>query len=322
MTCRFSAAILAIWLKARLVVACFLLLLPGTTVYGQPGAPLTVVEVGHGIFVASGAVAIADTDNLGHIANIGFIVGSKYVAVVDTGGSIQVGRQLKQAIEATTDLPIKFVINTHMHPDHVLGNAAFAGDGVQIVGHHKLASALDARAATYIDANRNLIGDNAFNGTKVITPQLQVSTPTILDLGERSIRLVAYGTAHTDNDLIVIDQKTNTAWLGDLLFRAHLPVIDGSLNGWLDVLEKLGAEKFAMVVPGHGRVARNWPEVLDPQLEYLRYLQINVRRFISEGRTLAAALADIPAPSHVTWELVDQFHRRNISAAFAELEWE
>ncbi|MDH3741747.1 MAG: hypothetical protein OER56_09130, partial [Hyphomicrobiales bacterium] len=86
-TCRTPAGILAIWLKARLVVACFLLLMSGATVHGQPGAPLTLVEVGNGMFLASGAVATADTDNLGHIANIGFIIGSKYVAVIDTGGS-------------------------------------------------------------------------------------------------------------------------------------------------------------------------------------------------------------------------------------------
>ena len=91
--------------------------------------PLAIQRVAEGDYVHFGQVAMTTPDNAGDIANLGIIVGRDAVAVVDTGGSVSVGRRLLLAVRGITDKPIRYVINTHEHPDHVFGNAAF-GPGV------------------------------------------------------------------------------------------------------------------------------------------------------------------------------------------------
>src|SRR5262245_62110841 len=99
--------------------------------------PLPVKEVAPGVFVHQGRYEIFTPRNSGDPSNSGFIIGKDAVAVIDTGGSEQVGAALLAAVRARTQLPIKYVINTHMHPDHVFGNAAFMSVKPVYVGHAK-----------------------------------------------------------------------------------------------------------------------------------------------------------------------------------------
>jgi quinoprotein relay system zinc metallohydrolase 2 len=215
--------------------------------------PLTMQQVAPGIYAHLGPSQWPDTVNHGEIANIGFIVGERCVAVIDTGGSPEQGIALRHAIEKITQTPICYVINTHVHPDHVYGNKAFKTKGVQFIGHHKLPRAMATRGQYYLDKAHEQL-DIQLNADNLIAPDTLVKETLTLDLGGRELLLTAHPTAHTDNDLSVYDKKTDTMWLADLLFLEHLPVIDGSLKGWLAELDKLEKRHFQHVIPGHGPV--------------------------------------------------------------------
>lgn len=293
----------------------------GTAGPRLPGA--TLAAIAPGLYLHRGVLEEWGPGNGGDVANAVVVVGTRCAAVIDSGGTADGGRQLLAALRGLTPLPVCYVINTHAHPDHVFGNVAFAAlePAPRFVGHRRLPAALAARGGTYLNALRRDFGPEAAESTRVIAPDLLVDDRLELDLGGRRLSLRAWPTAHTDADLSVLDDASRTLILGDLLFVDHLPVVDGRLKGWLAVLDELRGWQVERVVPGHGAPSTAWPGALDAQQRYLRQLQADVRRALKEGLTLGQAVARI-APDHPGWRLQDAFHARNVTAAYAELEWE
>lgn len=288
---------------------------------GEP-APLSVAEIAPGVFVHQGVHAEYEPANGGDISNASFVIGDDAVAVIDTGGTFAIGSRLRAAVKAQTDRPIRYIINTHMHPDHVLGNIAFTPDAPEFVAHHKMARGLSARSERYLAVNKENVGEKAFRGTKVVLPERGVKSETTLDLGNRSLRLFPQTTAHTDNDLVIRDERTGTLFLGDILFSSHCPTLDGSILGWIRVLEELKSLQGNRVVPGHGPGSLEWPTSLDPMIRYLSVITRDVRVMIKEGRTISDAVESVAQDEKQNWVLFETHHKRNVSAAFAELEWE
>jgi quinoprotein relay system zinc metallohydrolase 2 len=278
-----------------------------------------MAEIAPGLSVHVGAVAPMTRANEGAVANVGFVVGSDTVAVIDSGGSVREGRRLLAAIRAVTEKPVRFVINTHTHPDHIFGNAAFIG--ATFVGHKNLDRALAGRGMFYLDALRRELGDDIMGEVKIISPMQIVDGEMRLDLGNRVLMLRAWQAAHTDHDLTVLDQNTGTLFAGDLVFLRHLPVLDGSLRGWLAVIDQLAEVPARRVVPGHGPVA-DWPAALVEQRRYLARLAHDVRGAIKGGETIAAVAKSAAQSERMRWELFDDYNGRNATAAYAELEWE
>jgi quinoprotein relay system zinc metallohydrolase 2 len=286
---------------------------------GEAAEPLAVTEVAPGLYAHIGAIAPMTRQNEGAIANVGFVVGSNAVAVIDSGGSVRQARRLLAAIRAVTANPVRYVINTHAHPDHIFGNAAF--DAAVVVGHENLPRALAARGRFYLDTFRRVLGDELMAEVEIVPPTRVVAREARIDLGDRVLVLQAWRAAHTDHDLTVLDETTGTLFAGDLVFLRHVPVLDGSLKGWLAAIDELSAIPARRVVPGHGPVAA-WPAALEPQRTYLQRLAHDVRASIARGEIIAAASQSVAESERTRWELFEESNARNATAAYAELEWE
>ncbi|MEI2384310.1 quinoprotein relay system zinc metallohydrolase 2 [Breoghania sp. JC706] len=286
-------------------------------------AALPFAEIADGIFVRYGVQEEMSAQNGAAIANIGFIVGERSVAVIDTGTTTQQGAALKAEIARVTDRPVSHVIATHVHLDHCFGHGAFAEEiaagRIANVGHHKLPQALAERGGFYLERIRALSPD--FADTRFIPPTTLVQETATIDLGNRRLTLRAWPTAHTDNDLTIEDARTGTLWAADLLFSGRIPVIDGSINGWLSVLEDLGERNAARVVPGHGPVDTT-DTAFARERAYLAALREGVRAAIDAGLGIDETVRRLADLGRGDWLLFDAVQGRNVVAAYTELEWE
>ncbi|MFZ5963727.1 quinoprotein relay system zinc metallohydrolase 2 [Thalassococcus sp. BH17M4-6] len=306
------------------LVALFPTLAPGVPPRcGPVGTALDFEEAAPGVFVHLGRIAEPDRDNLGDVANIGFVIGQESVAVIDTGTTRAVGEGVWRAIRARTDLPVSHVILTHMHPDHVLGASVFVEAGAQVVANAALARALLDRQANYLESIATLVGPGAFVGTRAPRPDLAVEDRTQIDLGGgRILTLRTWPVSHTGTDLTVHDEGSGLLFAGDLVFQRHLPALDGSLRGWQRVMADMAALPVTRVVPGHGGPVLDWPDAAKPMQRYLDVLAADTRQALDAGVRLGDAVLTIAESERPRWALFDAYNPRNATNAFTELEWE
>ena len=294
--------------------------LVATAAAAPPPKPFDMTEVAPGIFVRQGVNEDATVENDDAIANIGFIVGQASVAVIDPGGSLGDGQRLRATIKAKTDEPIRYVVMTHAHPDHVFGAVAFEGDHPVFVGHARLAGVLVDRGNYYHRRLAAILGPDRVGDFEM--PSLFIEDKGTLDLGGRVLELQAHGAAHTDNDLSVFDRQTGTLWAADLLFVDRIPSIDGSLVGWVKELAALKTLPAVRAVPGHGPPVELWPAGAADEERYFGTLLTEIRAVIARGGDIETAVATVGQGERGRWQLFDDYNGHNVTAAFKELEWE
>ena len=280
-----------------------------------------ISEVAPGIYLHKGVHVTFEDKQHDDIANIGFIIGDKCTAVIDTGGSVTIGSNLHKAIQETTDKPVCYVINTHIHFDHVLGNLSFVDEHPEFVGNETLKAEIEGNRSFFLEQYLNDLGPNPSTNS-IIGPGIGVTDTKELDIGDRKLVLTAYPTAHSYSDLTVLDEKTGTLWAGDLLFRERIPSLTGDLKGWLKVMESLKTLHVSLVIPGHGTTAKNLSEAMQDQKRYLDTLLTETRQAIADGLFLDEALELIGNDEKVHWLLHEQHHKANVIKAFTGLEWE
>ncbi|WP_099867518.1 quinoprotein relay system zinc metallohydrolase 2 [Pararhizobium haloflavum] len=283
-------------------------------------ADLPFREVEDGVFVRYGLQEAMSADNGGAIANIGFVVGETGVAVIDTGTTRQQGTALRAAVARVTDRPVTHLIATHVHLDHCFGHAAFDDLEPMNIGHRRLAGALAERGPFYRDQIRALSPD--FADTDFRPPEVAVDDEMAIDLGGRRLQLKAWPAAHTDTDLTVFDEASGLLWASDLLFVGRLPTIDGSLNGWIDAMTQLVGPQARRVMPGHGPLVDGGDPAIEAQRAYLTTLRDQVRAAIEEGLDISETVDLLSRDTHSNWLLYGEGHGRNVTTAYAELEWE
>lgn len=232
-----------------------LLLSANTAAIAAPLAyDLKPEKIAENTWVLKGALEDFSRKNGGNIVNTGFVVTEEGVLVIDTGPSLKYGQEMKAAIAKITDKPIKYVLNTHHHPDHFLGNQAFSN--TDILALPKTNQQLALHGDAFADNMYRLVGDwMRSTEVKLPTKDLEVDN---LKLGSHQFSLMPF-SGHTGSDLVVYDRKTGVLFASDMVFfqRALTTPHTPGLNIWFEEIEKLEAIDYKIIVPGHGPVSKD-----------------------------------------------------------------
>ncbi|MGA1939656.1 quinoprotein relay system zinc metallohydrolase 1 [Arcobacter sp. YIC-310] len=217
-------------------------------------------------------------ENGGDIANSAFIITKNSVILIDTGSSVEYGQQLKKAIKKITNKPIKYIINTHHHPDHFLGNYAFKDVKIYATKHTK--DDIKNNGELYISNMVNLIGKIAYT-TKIKIPNTLLEKKELVLDGYKL--KVLYLNGHTKSDIVIYDEKTKILYTSDLVFNNRaLATPHANLQDWIKALEKLKTIDFKVLVAGHGKASYN-KKVLDENIFYLQYLDTTLKNAVKQG---------------------------------------
>ncbi|MGH8750588.1 MAG: MBL fold metallo-hydrolase [Burkholderiales bacterium] len=268
-----------------------------------------------------GATGAATPENRGNIINSGFIVGSAGVIVIDPGPHRAHALRLLAAIRKITALPVKLVIDTHPHPENVLGNAVFAQQGAAILAHSETLKAMRERCEHCRENLTKALGADIMAGTEIALPTLGVEQSSKAVFAGRELRLLHYGWGHSEGDLAVLDKKSGVLFSGGLVSLNRIPVLQlAKTRGWIHALRKLRGEKFKILVPGNGPVSS--PQRVNHTLDYLQSLLALVEKQYQAGMSVLDLLKQSDLPKYKKWALYDEQHPLNVQHVYGELEKE
>jgi cyclase len=204
---------------------------------------LEIVETGPGVYAA-----IAPMGN----SNSGFIVGERSVLVVDTRINPFTAQQLKEAVEQVTDLPVRYVVNTHFHGDHTFGNQVFA-DGATVIGSVLTQQRLENEGEAHLNWLSGFFPVD-FSGVRLTPPDATLSGQVTVDLGGRRVHLLETAQGHTGGDVMVWEPESRTLFTGDVLVLNQIPWLGHSPSTarLIDDLLELTNGDARTFVPGHG----------------------------------------------------------------------
>ena len=259
------------------------------------------------------------TDNGGNIVNTAFIVAPQGIIVIDSGPSLRYGQQMRRAIAQVSDKPVVLVINTHHHPDHFLGNQAFADVPIGALADTRQGIVSEGNA--FAENLYRMSGD-WLKGTEVQVPNRMLSAGK-LEVAGRTLRLVALD-GHTGADLVVIDETSGVLFAGDLLFNGRAPTTPhADVGHWLAALDRLEAltrdNGVKALVPGHGMVTRDAAPIRQTRA-WLNWLTATLRDSARAGLDMNDVLARPLPPEYAALPMAATEYRRSVGHLFPAFE--
>ena len=242
------------------------------------------IQISPRVYYVQGQPGIASAANEGYNSNAGFVVTDDGVVVIDSLGTPTLGNELLKAIRTVTRRPVKLVIVTHYHADHVYGLEPFKEAGAEVWAHSSAREYLDTGEADRRIAQRarDLFPwvDESF---RVVRPDRWLGERAEFTLGTTRFEVTHLGPAHSPEDVIVVMPNEGVIFSGDILFAGRIPFVgEADSRKWLERIDRLLAMRPRIMITGHGTVSREPAKDLAMTREYLEYLRKTMGKAVED----------------------------------------
>jgi glyoxylase-like metal-dependent hydrolase (beta-lactamase superfamily II) len=283
--------------------------------YAPITIPLDLKQVpGKPIWYSTGNPGIPGKDNEGNTSNAGFVVTSDGVAVFDALGTPSLGWALLQAIRKTSDKPIRYVIASHYHADHIYGLQAFRDHTSALIvaqeraGEYKENNeeTADEKADARLEQRRSALYPWVDDKTRVVPPDITFRDRMTIVLGDRRLTLIYAGPAHSSSDMMMMVEPDKVLFAGDIVQNSRIPHMnsdDVSTVQWLNALAEVEKLDPAFIIPGHGTSSTQARQAIAFTRDYIHYVRDAMTKAVQDwvdfdvayNRTDWSKYKDMPA---------------------------
>lgn len=276
-----------------------------------------LLQLAPGVWRVAGANAAIGPANLGAIANTGIITTGEGLIVIDPGPTLARGQEIAALAKTLSTEPVRWLIDTHAHPENVLANSAFPE--AVVIASSAAAELMKSRCAICLQRLTDQIGAAATRGTTIRVPTRLVQHAELLTLGRRTLQFLVFERAHTRGDLAVLLPQAGILFAGGLANDVRVPDLrEATLSGWISAIDSLQKLPLQTVVPGHGPAIDS--AVLPRFGAYLNDLRQACDEDIAQRGDAASSGARLGLPKYRDWVEYAAQHPLNVGHAYRERE--
>ncbi len=290
---------------------------------GDKPVDMALIPLAKDIYYVKG-VAGAATFNQGFISNAGVIITDEGVVLFDALGTPVLAKQLLGLIREKTDKPVKYVVVSHYHADHIYGLQVYKEQGATIIGPHGAAAYLNAdNAEARLEERRVSLFPWVDEDTHLVPPDVTVSSDYQFKLGGKEFQIQHMGAIHSEGDMMLTVLPENVLFTGDLIFEGRIPFVgDADTKAWLITLGKLASSQPAALVPGHGPAAKDPRHALQFTRDYLAFLRNQLGAAVDDFVPFDEAYEAIDWSAYEGMPAFAEAHRPNAYQVYLALEQE
>lgn len=292
--------------------------------YPRSTVDMNLKKVSEHVYFVQGATGVA-TDNQGFISNATVIVDTHEITIIDALGSPSLAEQLLAEIRKISDLPVKTVIATHYHADHIYGLQTLEEQGARILAPYGVDEYLHSQAAAdRLEERRFSLEPWVNDDTRLVQPDEMIDRSITIQGDAVTLTLNILGKAHSDADLTVFVEPDKVFITGDVIFEGRIPFVgDSDSKAWLETLNKMADKQgIKALIPGHGGLASDPANAITMTRDYLAYLREKLSEGVEEMMTFDELYSEIDWGRFENLPAFDLGNRVNAYQVFLSLESE